>query len=287
MKLFSSCKEAVADCLANKYVSIAHLYREEKSLDMHIHDCYELYYSISGGKQFLIDGTCYQIQPGDIFVINPFESHRLLQVDSEVHERIVLSIDPEFLSQLSSEKTDLTYCFSTRTAEYGNKITLNKEEQKRFRYYIDKMVNSEGFGQDLMEQARFLELMVFLNKRYFDTHATKKAENKASGYQVQVNDILAYINLHIAEVISIEKLAEHFYLSESYICRVFKAETGTTINKYMTGRRISIAKSLLVDGLNVNEVCDKCGYNDYSNFIRTFTKVVGVSPKKYALLSKN
>jgi hypothetical protein len=32
---------------------------------MHIHDCYELYYSISGGKQFLIDCTCYQMGPGD------------------------------------------------------------------------------------------------------------------------------------------------------------------------------------------------------------------------------
>ena len=85
--------------------------------------------------------------------------------------------------------------------------------------------------------------------------------------------------------ISIDDLANNFYLSSSYICRIFKAATGTTINKYVTARRISIAKSLLSDGESVNSVCEKCGFNDYSNFLKTFKKAVGISPKKYSNFS--
>ena len=85
--------------------------------------------------------------------------------------------------------------------------------------------------------------------------------------------------------ISQEQLAEHFYLSESYICRIFKAATSTTINKYIVAQRISLAKSLLTEGHSVAETCDKCGFRDYSNFLKTFTKVVGISPKKYAQFS--
>ena len=77
-------------------------------------------------------------------------------------------------------------------------------------------------------------------------------------------------------------LAKHFYISESYICRIFKSATGTTINKYMTARRISIAKSLLAEGVGVSEVCERCGFSDYSNFLKAFTKSVGISPKKYS-----
>ena len=69
-------------------------------MDMHIHDCYEIYYSISGGKQFLIDNSFYRILPGDIFFINQYESHYITQVDSQIHERIVFSIYPEFLKSL-------------------------------------------------------------------------------------------------------------------------------------------------------------------------------------------
>lgn len=58
--------------------------------------------------------------------------------------------------------------------------------------------------------------------------------------------------------------------------------TGTTINKYVTARRISIAKALLAEGKNVSEVYGSVGFNDYSSFLKAFVKLVGVSPKKYA-----
>ena len=47
MKEFLSCKQAMESCLTGKKFAVAHLYKEEKAMDMHIHDCYEIYYSIS------------------------------------------------------------------------------------------------------------------------------------------------------------------------------------------------------------------------------------------------
>lgn len=83
-----SCRQAMENCMATQTFAIAHLYKEEKTMDMHIHDCHEIYYSISGGKQFLIDNKIYTIEPGDIFIINQYESHKITQVDKMVHERI-------------------------------------------------------------------------------------------------------------------------------------------------------------------------------------------------------
>ncbi len=54
------------------------------------------------------------------------------------------------------------------------------------------------------------------------------------------------------------------------------------INKYITTKRITISKSLLSQGYSVNEACEACGFNDYSNYLKAFTKAVGISPKKYA-----
>ena len=76
MKEVNSCKTAIENCERTKTFSVAHLYKEEKTMDMHIHDCYEVYYSISGGKQFLIDNCFYPISPGDLFIINQYESHK-------------------------------------------------------------------------------------------------------------------------------------------------------------------------------------------------------------------
>ena len=59
--------------------------------------------------------------------------------------------------------------------------------------------------------------------------------------------ILSYLNNNIQYPISIGDLSKQFYISESYICRIFKNATGTTINKYMTARRISPVKKLYLD----------------------------------------
>ena len=290
MEELTSCKESIENCLSNHTFSIAHLYKEEKAMEMHIHDCYELYYSISGGRQFLIDNKFYSISPGDLFMINQYESHKLTQIDNSVHERIVISIHPDYMKNISSQQTNLDFCFTHRDTHTSHKLTLSPKQQQRFLYYIDKIVSAEGYAHDLIEQAAFLELMCMLSHQWILQNQTPiKAENTGSlhtyHYNHQVDDILAYINNNISSPLSMEKLSEVFFLSESYICRIFKSATGTTISKYITARRISIAKALLSEGHSVSEAFEKSGFSDYSNFFKAFTKAVGVSPRKYAGLS--
>lgn len=281
MKEFTSCKTAIAHCLTNKYFALAHLYNDEKTMDMHIHDCYEIYFSISGGKQFLIDNRFYDIVPGDIFFINQYESHYLTQIDKEVHERIVLSIYPDFLQSISSSETDLSCCFTNREGDAPHKLHLDAEMSRRLIYLVHKIADAEGFGADLTELCTFTELMVFLNKIFKRSPHSKQLDSILTNH-AKVDDIITYINRHISEDLTLDTLSAHFYLSGSYLCRIFKSTTGTTINKYITARRITIAKALLNEGMTVTETCEKCGFNDYSNFLKAFTKAVGISPKKYA-----
>ncbi len=281
MKELNSCKTAMQNCMDQKYFAVAHLYKDEKAMDMHIHDCYEVYYSISGCKQFLINNKLYPVEPGDLFVINQYESHYLTQIDSEVHERIVLSVYPEFIRRMSSEKTDLDYCFRERPEGFSHRLQLNKEQQKRFLFFINKLITSNDYGSDLIEKSVFTELFIMINSICI-SRESKPAEETNVTYNAQVDEILSYINNNINQPISIADLAAKFFISESYICRIFKSTTGTTINKYITARRISIAKSLLAEGIGVTEVCERCGFNDYSNFLKSFSKSVGISPKKYA-----
>ena len=293
MLIHNSCQSAIHACLDSKTFAIARLYNDEKTMSIHIHDCYEVYFSISGGKQFLIDNRVYEFQPGDIFFINQFESHYLSQIDQMTHERVVLSIHPEYLKQLSTNQTDLSHCFTHRSAAFGHRISLTEDEQKQFMYFIHKLSEDWEFGQDILDQAVFLEIMTFLNRAFNSRCAQEseagqgEAKTALKAHHSQIDEILSYINQHLSEDLSITMLAAHFYLSTSYLCKIFKSTTGTTINRYITAKRISRAKALLLKGHSVAETSSLCGFGDYSNFLRSFTKIVGMSPRKYIELSRS
>ncbi|MFI3237442.1 MAG: AraC family transcriptional regulator [Lachnospiraceae bacterium] len=280
---YNSCIETIDACIASGSFAFAHLYKSEKTMDVHIHNCYELYYSISGGKQFLIDNCFYPVETGDLFFINQFESHHLSLVDETEHERIIFSITPEFLAKYSTSHTDLNVCFHERNRNTPHKLHLNTNDQKHFLFLVHQLSTTTGIGADLLEQCRFVELMVFINSKFLEsTSSVELISTYSTSSHEQVQDILSYINRNIQTPFTIETLATHFFMSSSYICRIFKAATGTTINKYITAKRIALAKSLLSQGYTVTDTCEQCGFNDYSNFLKAFTKAVGISPKKYA-----
>ncbi len=285
MKAYSSCQKSIEAAIENQKYTLARLYREEKPMGMHIHDCYEIYYSISGGKRFLIDNKYYEINDGDLFIINQYESHYLDLTDNGSLERIVINVYPDYLKKLSTAQTPLDSYFSNHSDHFCHKVHLSSEEQQRFIYYFHKVTNSNGYGCDIIEETSFIQMMVYITQLFHSQESDQSGDQQHYHYNQHVSNILNYINLHISDYLSIKTIADHFYLSESYICRLFKAETGTTINQYITARRISMAKAFLNIGYSVSEVCDKIGYQDYSNFLKAFTKIVGISPKKYAQYS--
>lgn len=283
MKVLTSYSDGIDHCLDNHYFSIAHLHKESGVLSMHSHRCCEFYFSISGGRTFLIEDKNYRIEPGDLFMINPHEKHQILQLDTTIpHERCAIFIDPSYLESISTVHTDLTYCFTHRPEKFSHRISLGQGQQRRFSYYFNKLSVEDGFGYDVEERSVFAEFMVFLTKATTEAILGEELEDSRQYFNSKVADILTYIHHNIDSPLSVSDIAANFYLSPSYLCRLFKKGTGTTLNSYITTRRIELAQTLLSGGYSVNEVYSMCGFNDYSNFFKAFTKKTGISPKKFA-----
>lgn len=285
MRFYNSCSDAVAVCNKTQTYSVAHLLNSEHTMDIHNHECCEVYYSISGGKKFMINNHLYTLEPGDIFFINCNESHQLLQVEVEKHERYVLNYHPCFIIKHSSPQTDLSFCFNNIRRPTGSKLSLTKKEQQRFLFLMHKLssLNSDSFGADLIEPLVFLEILIFLNELFeVRQDSNKKSQGHRKNY-VKTGEIVTYINHNLSQHLDLSVLSKQFSISVSHLNRIFKEETGTTLQKYITAQRIALAKTLLSDGYTVTEAFTYSGFGDYSNFYKSFTKIVGVSPKNYAV----
>lgn len=288
MDFLHSYTGAFQSCLKEQRFSIAHLYKMSKNMNIDTLGCYKIFFSLSGQKTFHIDEQSHDCLPGDVFLISPQEWHYFSDyADEQGHERIVCFIYPAFLKECCTDETDLGYCFSQASTHRSHKLSLSASEQERLMSYISKLSSKDDFGQDILDKSIFLEALVYLN-RIFIEHSSQapEADTLPSRNPPQINEVISYINHHLCENLSTNILAERFFLSPSYLCKLFRNATGTTLHKYVTAKRVTLAKNLLTDGMSVSATCSACGFNDYSNFIKIFTKSVGVSPKKYATLQK-
>ncbi len=92
-----------------------------------------------------------------------------------------------------------------------------------------------------------------------------------------------YISDHLSEQIYIGDLSREFFLSKNAIYRLFCEEFHTTVNAFITQKRLHRAKELLRSHpeLNVTEISAACGFPDYNYFIRLFKKQIGQTPLQY------
>ncbi|MGL5695133.1 MAG: helix-turn-helix domain-containing protein, partial [Peptostreptococcaceae bacterium] len=91
-----------------------------------------------------------------------------------------------------------------------------------------------------------------------------------------------YIDNNYEKKISIEEVAEHVFMSTSYLCYLFKTKLNCTVNDYIIRVRIEKSIELMKKReLNVNEIMTKVGFSSQSHFTRTFKKVIGVTPGNY------
>ena len=130
-----------------------------------------------------------------------------------------------------------------------------------------------GYGASLLTQAQFTELMVEVNRVCRAGHGVG-----ASGGDSKVVSLLQYLNLHLAEPLSIDDLSARFYISKYHMMRRFRQETGYSIHGYLSEKRLLLAQQLLSRGASPSEVFTQVGYQDYSTFSRAYKKQFGRGP---------
>ncbi len=256
--------------------------RSSTEIEYHNHEFYEVYFFLSGDVTYIIEGKSYKLKPGDILLIHNNELHKPVVLEGVVYERVVIWLNPAYLSKQSLYNTDLSLCFQSYLSGKSNLIRPNPESFYMLKEIIRKFenaCNSVSYGSDILKDIYLMEFIVYLNKCYLESYGDIIHEDVE--YDEKVHDIIKYINENLNQDLSLDLLSEKFFLSKYHLIREFKKHSGYTVYRYIRQKRLMLAKSLLKEGLPVTEVCNRCGFNDYSNFIRAFKNAYGEPPKRY------
>lgn len=157
---------------------------------------------------------------------------------------------------------------------------------------VYNLIDALASREDRMDQ--FLDMLKILHELSLDADARTLASNsfaKAGHLQQnqRVNSVMDYISRQYTEEIKLEDLAAIAAMAPSAFSRFFKQNTGRTPVDYIIDVRLGAAARMLVDtNASVSDICYACGFNNLSNFNRTFKARRGYTPREFrALFTKN
>lgn len=254
-----------------------------KDVELHHHDFYEVYYLVSGDVTYTIESRICQVMPGDMLIISPRELHQVyIKPDMAPYERYVLWIDPRLLERLSGGTSSLSLCFDMASRDYTNVLHLHSGQRSEVRSLMESILTeteSAHYGSELMCNALLTRLMVLVNRICVQGSAQPEEVTYSSP---MVAGIIDHINQHYGEPLSLDSLAEQFFVSKYHLSHEFNRHIGTSVHRYIQKKRLLIARQLLAQGQKPTRVSTECGFGDYTSFYRAFKGEYGVSPREYA-----
>lgn len=106
--------------------------------------------------------------------------------------------------------------------------------------------------------------------------------NKSVGYCYQVVKCMEYIYEHLHEKLSVNEIAEALGLSMQYLSKLFHSETGLTLNRYITKKKIDAAcRMLKYSDYEAVDIGNFLAFSSHSHFIQKFKQETGLTPKQY------
>lgn len=232
---------------------------------MHIHNAYELLYFLDGDATHVIEDRKYKLKKGDLILIRPGRYH-FIQIDSTSrYERVNILFDGEKHHveglELIPEPVEI----------------VNLEDNPLAKDIFGKC---DVYSQICTEEMFTRVLSHLLSELFYNLYSFPHTFSKESDrISPLISSALQYINDHLATITGIEEIANHLFVSESYLFRLFKKDLHSTPKKYILEKRLLMAQKMLSAGEKPARVAERCGFSDYTTFYRNYTSFFGHSPK--------
>lgn len=238
--------------------------------DRHWHRSVEIFAVCGGALEFYIDNRIWHLSAGDFLIVNSNEVH---SVDSPLpNETIVLQIPLEMFEDYFTGEQFIWF-----THEPGKRDERFMELMRElYRIYEEKTC-----GYDMKMMSVFYDILYYLVKDYRlpETGQDYVRKNKTLD---RLSGITSYMKENYRSSLSLEKVAEKFGYSPTYLSRMFQKYAGITFKDHVQNIRLGHALKDLENGeYSITETAIRNGFSGSKALARAFRKKYGMLPSEY------
>ncbi|WP_162341761.1 AraC family transcriptional regulator [Paenibacillus paridis] len=252
----------------------------------HSHSNCELFYFHSGKSDYWVGNHRYELQPGDLLMMQGMTLHRPDRSALAPYVRTVLHFEPRIIQSMvegQAEEVPWPEVLRPFYELQHCRVRLNRVQRSETERMLAAM-QRHGARGDFVGRSRFqLGMMDLLYWVYDLCSPFIVSEKQCSEPERHVQSVISYIERFYMEEISLDLLQDKLHLNKFYMSKLFKEQTGITIMKYLYNRRVNQAKVLFLEQrqISVTETCYSVGFKHASHFTKVFKQVSGMTPEHY------
>lgn len=262
----------------NQDYKFFHIKNSEKlDVPFHYHDFHKLILVLGGNVKYIIEGREYDLLPFDFVLVNRYAIHKPVfeAGDGKDYDRIILYLSNDFLEKYGLLNAfDKTEEVASHVVRFPANVSADIYDSL-IKIKEDLNIEDKEYAGKLTTRIDVLRLLISFNKACIEENFGFKPEAR---YNRKVVDLIEYINENLSKDLSIDFLADHFFMSKYHMMRIFKNETGYSVHQYISEKRILMARNLIMSGTPATTACLECGFKDYSSFSRAFKNQLGILP---------
>ena len=249
----------------------------------HWHNYLEIAFVRQGKGIYYVENKTYEMNVGDIVVINNIEPHYMEVLPPVNMVMPVVMFEPQLVWS-SESQFDYQYMepFFERSSNFNNRIDSKSEiGQKIFALLseIEEEYVHKTVGYKLMIKAKLLHIITYLIRHYQDASKNTESISSKSKKLEKLGKVFDYISKNYSRKIDLNTLADLAYMSPNYFSTFFKLSTGFSPIEYLNKMRISKSIEMLREtDYSIAQIALDCGFNNLANFNKIFKHFTETTP---------
>ncbi|MCR5771924.1 MAG: AraC family transcriptional regulator [Butyrivibrio sp.] len=247
------------------------------------HNEYQIQYIYSGERYFFADGQCYKMTPGTITFIDKKQIPKTNIIGGKYHDRLLIEMKESFFEPLCTMiGFDIAEFFESHHGVY--QVGNNEIVQDFLNKVAVIMTSKDEDNKGVRLKIEVINIM--LEKSKWEKNKIHKFDEVGVQTHIEkqkrVHQVADYIAENYNRINSVSELSKQFYMSNAYLCRIFKEVTNFTISEYINLCRIAESKRYLEDErYTMAEIANRLGYDSLTYFERVFKKQMTITPLQY------
>lgn len=252
----------------------------------HFHPEFEILYVIDGcGTSFVAD-SIEEFQSGDLALIGSNLPHFWRSDEIYLNsggnlkiKYIVIQFPHDFLKE-EIENYPEYHSIGELFERASQGIRFFPGVVQKLSKKVIKIAKSSGFERIIFLQELLQELAKTVDYKLLAGELYQNEKQSFTNFRL--TKVMQFLNTNYQRKIELEKVAGIANLHPAAFCRFFKEKSGKSLSEYLNDMRIGYACRLIIDGkMSVSQISFESGFNNLSNFNRTFKKHTGFTPTNY------